>query len=328
MRFPLAATLVFALAGAALAQAPAGAPAASSAGRIVITDPEHHRVRVLDPASGAVLATIPTGIGPRGFAVQGRRLAVADRGTERVPGSSVTVIALDRLVAAETLLVCEACAPSALVIDGDTTWGVAQNPPQWLELRGGVTPRSTSIEGPVPLRVFAAGSRWLAAASRGPALLLYDRAERRASALEVGPSAEVVAVRPGTAEVWVALAPEGRLVVVDLAGATPATRAAGPLVAWPQDMAFAADGRILCVSAGRDRSLVLFDTTTLREAGRLRFGSAPHNVAVAPNGHQVAVFLPEEGRAVVVDVSDPHAPRETASLPLDADVIEWQWIAS
>lgn len=308
----------------ALAALAAG-PAEAGGGRLLFTDTAAHRVTVVS-ATGVPLAQIPTGVGPRGMVEHDGLLYVADGGTERAPGSSVTVVDLARLVAVRTLAPCEGCAPRDVAFDErGSLWIAAQAPPALIEARPPFAraARSAALDGAPARLVAAGGARLAVGVTAGAGLTLFDTTTRTASTVDLGGAAALVAARPHADEVWTALAPAGRLAITGAPGAAPRTLT---VPAFPQDLAFTADGRFALLTAARDRVLVVFDAAAGREAGRLSFESAPRNLAPSPDGSQVAVFLPEAERIAIVSVGDGRTPKVVTSFAVEGAPAALLWV--
>lgn len=297
------------------------AAAAVAAGALAVVDADRHEVLFVG-LDGRVAASAPTGVGPRAAAVREGALFVADRGTERAPGSSVSVIDLGTRTARRTIAVCDGCGPAALAFAPDgTLWIAAQAQPALLALSPPYERvRATPLDD-APASVVAAGFGAAAGlAGRDVATLERPGATPRRAGIAGAP--EVLAARPGGSEVFTAAGAEGALVALDLAAARPARRLPAP--AFVQDLAFARADTLL-VACGRDRILVALDPETGRERARVGFASAPRRIAVAADGARAAVTLPEEGRVALVAIGDD-ALRVTGAFDLDAEAAALVWI--
>ncbi len=302
---------------------------ASGDGRLFVGEWDLHQVEVYTPA-GELLKQIPTGIGPRGLAVQGGKLFVADEGLERAPGSSLTIIDLQSLAAERTLFLCEACGPRGLAFDAQgVLWVAAAAPPSLIEVRPPYSRRGRTFsvnEGPPGEVAAAADGAFVAGALSGAGRVrLLVGAARRAATLEVGSAPARLASRPGAAEVWATTGPEAGVAVIRVpaTGAARADRLAAP--AFPQDIAFTPDGGRALVTGARDRVLVLLDSSSGRELSRLTFDSAPQQIAVSPDGRQAAVFLPAEEKIAVVQLTGASLTRGT-TFAIPAGVVELLWL--
>ncbi len=310
------------------AERAAAEPAAADPGprgTLVLLDGGAPQVLFVDAATGATRGTAPTGLGPRAVAAQGGRLYVANRGTERTPGSSVTVIDAAARRAERTLPVCDGCGPAALAFDeGGTLWIAAQADPALLALAPPYgRPRVTRLDD-APASVAAAGDPVAAGlAGRDVAVLAPAAATTRRLGVAVAPA--LLVRRPGTAEVWTAAGAEPALVAIDLSRDGSAARVSHRAPAFVQDLAFLPDGSGVLVAGGRDRMVVLLETSGGRERARIAFASAPRRISVSPDGRFAAVLLPEEGRVALVALG-AGALRPAGGFEVEIDVAGWTWL--
>jgi hypothetical protein len=119
----LALPATLAVAAAAPAQSPAGqspparsAPAPRAGDVLVVLEKEAARARLVDPGSGATLATLPTGPFPHEVAVSpdGRTAVVADYGAQEA-GRTLTVLDLAARRVARTIDLGEYRRPHGIV---------------------------------------------------------------------------------------------------------------------------------------------------------------------------------------------------------------------
>jgi DNA-binding beta-propeller fold protein YncE len=299
---------------AAQAEGTAPAPPTSGAsGRIAVSMLDRAEVIFLDTA-GKIVGRAPTAHGPRGLALFDGRLFAAARGVEDIPGSTIAEIDATRMLKLRDISACARCAPRALAFDANgTMWVSAQahnavyvmRPPYEAPLGSVVVAWGWPTQI-VPL----AGREAVAVAFRGtPTAAVLDT--RRAMPVELGPTPEAVAARPGTAEAWYALNPSGQLASVKLPeGGTPVAERFGQ-VPFPQGIAFTTDGKRALVTSGGARALVVFDAATRAETGRLVFETAPREIAPSPDGTRAALYFPETKRVAIVRVDGPVPARET-----------------
>ena len=319
-RFPpaplaLAAALLGGLTVPGAAEAPDGAAAAAATGppgRIVVSLLDRAEVVFLAPA-GQVVGRAPTAHGPRGLALHAGRLYAAARGVEDIPGSTIAEIDAAQMLKLRDISACARCAPRALAFDANgTMWLSAQahnavyimRPPYDAPLG------SIVVAWGWPTQIVSlAGREAVAVAFRGTASAgVLDT--KHATPIELGPTPEVVAARPGSAEAWFALNPAGQLAAVTLPeGGTPAAERFGQ-VPFPQGIAFTPDGRRALVTSGGAKALLVFDAATRAESGRLAFESAPREVTVSPDGTRAALYFPETKRIAIVRLDGPAPARE------------------
>lgn len=302
--------------------------AAGAEGRVAACLLDLKQVAVWD-AGGTLVARIPVGAGPRGLAWRDGRLFVANRGEDKSPGSTISIIRSDTLEVLEQPEVCAGCAPRGLTFDsrgvlwitGQAHQAVYKVEPPYREPAASVVvswgwPTEIAL-GPGPL--LTVGFRG------GQAVALIDPVAFRSTRLDLGPVPEVLAARPGSGEVWAAMNPAGQIAVLrDTSSGPSAERWTGP--AFPQDLAFTADGNRLLVTAGSAQALIVFDATTRRETGRLVFDSPPREIAVAPGGGRAVVHLPENKQLVFVTLSGEGRVVREKSVSVPGVISDLLWI--
>jgi hypothetical protein len=281
----------------------------------------------LDTA-GQIVGRAPTAHGPRGLALYDGKLYAAARGVEDIPGSTIAEIDAARMLKLRDIVVCARCAPRALAFDANgTMWVSAQ-------AHNAVYVMRAPYEAPLGSVVVAwgwptqivplAGREAVAVAFRGtPTAAVLDTG--RAMPVEIGPTPEVVASRPGAPEAWYALNPAGQLARVTLPeGGTPTAERFGQ-IPFPQGIAFTRDGKRALVTSGGARALVVFDAASRAESGRLVFETAPREITVSPDGSRAALYFPESKRVAIVRIDGP-APLRESDFPLAGAPGDLLWI--
>ncbi len=268
---------------------------------------EQNEVQAWD-TGGKLLARIPTGVGPRALALWKDSLVVANRGLDRAPASSLTVIDPDRMVPVKTRYICENCAPRALAFDGEgNLWVTAQAhrallflPPPWDDPAATVL---VSWGWPCDL-AFAADGRRLFVGFRGSDELgLVDTVERRSVSIRLANVPEHVARRPGTGEVWATISPRGRLaILVPRKDALDATVEQVKAAVFPRGIAFSPDGKFAFVAAGGPMKILVYDADTRKVVGELPLDEEPEAIAVSPDGRYLAFSIPRRKQAGIATI--------------------------
>ncbi|MCU0229840.1 MAG: hypothetical protein MUC67_00535 [Acidobacteria bacterium] len=314
-------------AGAAEEAVAAARPESRASGRIAVSLLDRTEVIFLDPA-GQIVGRAPTAHGPRGMALHAGRIYVAARGVEDVPGSTIAEIDADTMLKLRDISACARCAPRAVAVDAKgTMWLSAQahnavyvlKPPYEAPLG------SIVVAWGWPTEIEAlSGREAVAVAFRGtPTAAVIDVG--RATPVELGPTPEFVAARPGSAEAWYALNPSGQLAAVTLPeGGAPAAERFGQ-VPFPQGIAFTPDGRRALVTSGGAKALIVFDASSRLETGRLVFDSAPRDVAVSPDGSRALLYFPEAKKVAIVRLEGAALARER-EFPLAGAPGDFLWI--
>ncbi|GEM_PF-5254336 len=268
---------------------------------------EQNEVQAWD-VDGKLLARIPTGVGPRALALWKDTLVVANRGLNRAPSSSLTIVDPDRMVPVKTRYICENCAPRDIAFDREgNLWVTAQAhkallmlPPPWDDPAATVL---VSWGWPCDL-AFAADGRRLFVGFRGSDEIgLVDTVEKRSMSIQLYDVPEHVARRPGTNQVWATISPRGRLAI--LTPKKDALDAAVEMVmavVFPRGLAFTPDGKYVFVAAAGPMKLLTYDADTRKVVAELPVDEEPEAVAVSPDGKYLAFSLPNRKQAGIATI--------------------------
>jgi DNA-binding beta-propeller fold protein YncE len=241
--------------------------AAASAGDVLIVlEKEAAKARLLDPRSGATLATLATGPFPHEVAVSpdGRTAVVADYGAQE-PGRTLTVIDLAGRRVVRTIDLGEYRRPH----------GIA-----WLP---------------------GAEARVAVTAEQSQALLVVDAAAGRVErAIPTGQrGTHMVALAPTGSRAWTANIGSGSVTLVDLArGDTVRTRATGR---GPEAIDVSPDGREVWAADRQLNRITVLDASTLDSLGSLPTGEFPNRLKFTPDGRHVLVSNAAAGTLGVYD---------------------------
>lgn len=312
---------------------------AQPVGRIAVTIITEHHVEFYS-ATGEPLAVVPTGIGPRAFALRDGALFVANRGTDRAAGSDLTVIDLAKLLPIRTIQACSACAPRDLVFDSlGTMWisGQKDQAVYWMKppYRDPAGSAILSEGWPQELAVFNGANVLVVGMRSNNSVGVIDANDPakipRVQRVEIGPVPDHVATRPHTNEIWVSTNPMGHLAILTLA----ADRSVGAPTVFKvadflSDLAFTPNGEQVVVTAtGRDVDLVVVDATTRKVLGRLDMGGYAQELAVSPDGKYAAVSMQDDDEKrwlAVVELGDGRSPKVVNSIPIGGVAGDVIWL--
>ena len=303
---------------------------AAPTGRIFVTLARGHRVDVFEP-DGSLLASLPTGISPRGMAALDGKLYVANRGLDRAPGSSITRIDLATLTPEVTLLACEGCAPYSLLFDAkNRLWMSAQAHRAVYRL----DPPYTSPAGSVlaswgwPTELASMGDGDLLVGIRGADEVgILDEEGMSIQRLGIGPAPSSVFSRPGKKEGWIATNPMSALHSVSGEG-KEYTEEKFVTPGFLGDGVFTPDGRFVLVCSGEAKAILIYDPETGEERGRLVISPAPRRIVMAPDGKYVAVSLDGNAEIAVVDITDLEHPVLETSFTVEGKIGGLLWLGS
>ncbi len=267
------------LALAAALLAAALAPAAH-AGTLVVLNKSDATAWLLDPETGARLASVPTGEGPHEVDVTpDGRLAVVTNYGAKTPGSTLTLIDLPKGVAAGTIDLGEHRRPHGVRVLGDGRRAVVTVEASQALLVVDLVERKVLAAIPTGEKVshmvaLAPDGRRAFVASIGSGTVTaidLGKGEKTKTA-KTGEGAEGIAVAPSGREVWVANRASDTLVALDAATLEP--RRTIPCASFPIRLAFSPDGGTLLVSNARSGDVAFFDAKEGRELRRVRMPMA------------------------------------------------------
>jgi DNA-binding beta-propeller fold protein YncE len=314
---------------AALGIARAEERASEASGTLVVSLPREHRVAFLSP-SGALLGHAPTGVEPRGMTVKDGKIFVANRGTEAVPGATLTVLDAERRRAERTILACQGCGPidlhfgpgERLFVVGQLQKMVTWLDPPWRIPAGTVVINKGWPQNIAPL---GDGGTFVVSARGGDEVAFFEQEGGRARSKTVDLSPLRAAARPGRAEVWLASLQAG-LFVVDREGLESEDRPARAKgLATPLDLVFHPAGDRLYLASAAKAEVGVFDAETRALLSRTEMGGAPHALEPSPEGRFLAVGV--LGRGVVITRPTPEgALVEVRELGVSAPVGDILWL--
>jgi len=251
-------------------------------GTLVVSNMNDHTATVLDAATGRVLATLPTGEGPHEVAVSGdgRLALVTNYGVRGKPGSTLTVIDVERAAVARTLTLAGFERPHGVTfLPGDTLAAVTSE--------------------------------------AGQAVLLVDvRDGRVADTLGTGArGSHMVALTADGTRAYTANIPENSVSVIDLRGGD-STRLVRVGRA-PEGIAVTPDGGEVWVGSNRDSTVLVVDPVRGVATDTLRGFGMPYRIAVSPDGRLAVISDPVKGEVRIVSVAD-RKDRYTIAVPADS----------
>ena len=302
-------------------------PADAPAELLVVGNKRDNTATLIDVASRRRLATLPTGDGPHEVAASsdGRWAVVANYGAQQ-PGSSLTVLDLDRRVVARTISLAPFRRPHGIAfLPGDSLLVVTAEADQAVlvvRFGEGTVARTIATEqaGSHMVSVTADGRMAYTANIGSGSLTELDLAAGRATrTLPVAPRTEGVAVVPDGREVWVGSNTQHTVTVIDTRTWAPVDTMSAP--GLPYRIAISADGRTAVVPNPQEHVVRVFDVATrtqrraIRMAGGGAEGAQPVGVTLSPDGRRVFVALQGTGEVAMVDLE---SGAELARFPVGA----------
>lgn len=301
--------------------------AAGPAGTLVVLNKSDASAWLVDPETGARLASIPTGDGPHEADVtpDGRLAVVTNYGT-KTPGSTLTLIDLAAGTAAGTIDLGEHRRPHGVQVLPDGKRAVVTAEASQALLVVDLAERKVLSAIPTGEKVshmvaLSPDGRTAFVSSIGSGTVTaidLGRGERTKT-VKTGEGAEGIAVTPDGKEVWVGNRASDTLTVLD--ATTLEAKRTVPCAQFPIRLEISPDGATLLASNARSGDVAVFDTKAGTERkrvkmpmaaatteGRLfadRFGKSPVPIGllVPPAGQVVFVANSNADAVVVLDLA-------------------------
>ena len=269
------------------------APLALSAqGILVAGNKPANTVTLVDLASGATLATLPTGLGPHEAATSrdGKWAVVTDYGTGPAPGSTLTVLNLDARAVARKVDLGEYRRPHGVqFLPGDSLVAVtveANEAVLVVHLGSGTVRRAIKTNQAtshmVSLR--ADGQVGYTSNIRANSITEVNFSTGATRSLTVGDQPEGIGASPDGREVWAGSNTAGMISVVDVAAWRVA--ATIPVGERPYRVSFAPDGRTAIASLTASSRVRLYDAATRTEIATIDIAGRSAASSLAGGGAQ------------------------------------------
>jgi DNA-binding beta-propeller fold protein YncE len=286
----------------------------------------------MDPGSGLRLASVALGHAPHevGVSPDGRRAAVSNYGTRERPGSTLSIVDLERPRELRRIDLSPHARPHGVAWFAADRIAVTTEGSRHLlvvEPDSGriVTAIETGQEISHMVAVSADGTRaYVTNIGSGTTTVLDLEAGRKLADVATGAGSEALALTPDDRELWVAARSDGHLAIVDTATLEVTTRL--PLPGIPIRIALTPDGRTALITCAGSSELVAFDVASRRETARRKVdvplahdaGQRPFAQLAAGSALPVGLLVARDGRSafVAATMGDRIEQYEIASLAL------------
>lgn len=292
---------------------------------LVVANKTDNTVDLVDLTAGKSVATLPTGFRPHEVAVSpdGTLAVISNYGDRDQPGSTLTVINLEKVAVVSTVDLGKHTRPHGLAWISDTQLAVTTEGSAHLLV---VNPQSGRIDKEIEtgqkvshmVAVTPDGKRaFVANIGSGSVTAVDLEAGTKLRDIKTGEGAEGIAVTPDGREVWVGNRADDTLTIFD-----PETLEVRENVAckgFPIRVAPTPDGKKMLVSAAESGEVVVIDTkqrqeifrrqldlSTAADAGTRLFGDrfgkspVPVGLVVAPDGSSAWVAATQADAVVVI----------------------------
>jgi YVTN family beta-propeller protein len=250
-------------------------------GTLIVSNMNDNTATVLDVATRRVLGTLPTGEGPHEVAAShdGRWAVVTNYGVRGKPGSTITVIDVDRVAVARTIDLKDYQRPhGAAFFPGDTMLVVTSEVSKALlviDFRTGAVVQTLPTNG--------RATHMLGVSAKGDRIVTSNIADNTISVFGIA----------------------------DMGG--PSVFHVGR---QPEGIAIAPDGNTAWVGSNRDSLVVVVDTHSGAALDTIRGFGLPYRKAVSADGKRAVVTDPVNANVRVFDVA---SRKQRFSIPISRD---------
>ena len=282
--------------------------AAQSSPTLLVLNKVANTLAFVDPATGKILATVPTGDGPHEVVTDAARAYMGNYGAQ-TPGSTLSVIDLASRKEVRRVDLGPLRRPHGMVMaegmvyfTAESNRVVARYDPaadrvNWVMGTGQAgTHMIVAHGGGAVFFTTNIGSDTVSVLARGAGPLAWA-----VSTIAVGKGPEALDISPNGTELWVAHSRDGGVSVIDIASRTVAhtldlrTKRSNRLKLTP-------DGALVLISDLDAGELVVVDARARVELKRLPLGRSPEGILVEPGGARAYVAVTGDNVVAVVDL--------------------------
>jgi YVTN family beta-propeller protein len=296
---------------AALLAAHALLAAQSTTGRLLVLNKEDATLAIVDPASGKVLGTVPTGQGPHELvtSTDGKLAFASNYGTGPAPGHSISMIDLASQKELRRIDVAPLSRPHGLAFangklyfSAEANKKIARYDPATNKVDWQFETGQTSTHMVLPTR----DARTIFTSNIGSdsVSLIQQRADGQwtQTVIPVGKGPEGIALAPNEREVWSAHSRDGGVSVIDVP-AKKVTHTINIGTKRSNRIKLTPDGKFALISDLDAGDLVVLDTATRKEIKRIRLGKSPEGILITPDGARAFVAVNGDNHVAVIDLT-------------------------
>lgn len=255
-------------------------PAALAGGELLVLNKTDATFSFIDPSNAAVLAVIGSGVGPHEIAVEpgGKRALVSNYGAA-LPGSSLTLIDLEKRISIDTLDLGKHRRPHGIVFrSAGRALVTCEQSHALLEIdlatRSVAREMATDQEIAHMVVLSPDGKRAFVANIGSGSISAFDlEAGAKLADVRTGKGAEGIAIAPDGGEIWVANREQDTLSIVDAKSLE--VRATLACASFPIRVQIMPDGSRALVSNAKSGEVAIFDVASRRELARLSLAVTP-----------------------------------------------------
>ena len=286
-----------------------GLPALCAAAQLLVLSKGDAALAFVDPASGKITATVPTGEGPHEVEVSSDgRLAFVSNYGNRSPGNTLSVIDVGARKELKRVDLGDLRRPHGLTFSGGKLYFTSEES----QNIGRYDPVKQAVDW--KYAVGQEGTHMVLASRDGKKFFTSNIGSNTVSILEpaadgrwnqrlvpVGLGPEGLDLTPDERHLWSAHSRDGALSIIDT-DSGKVIRTVEAKTQRSNRVKITPDGRLALVSDLGAGNLLVFDAHQYAEVKRLSLGSSPSGILVTPDGATAYVAVSGAARVAVIDL--------------------------
>ena len=306
---------------AALMAANALLAAQSTTGRLLVLNKEDATLAIVDPASGKVLGTVPTGQGPHELvtSADGTLAFASNYGTGPAPGHTISMIDLASQKELRRIDIAPLSRPHGLAFangklyfSAEADKKIARYDPATNRVDWQFETGQVGTHMVLPTRdartIFTSniGSDSVSLIQQGA------NGQWTQTVIPVGKGPEGIALAPNEREVWSAHSRDGGVSVIDVP-AKKVTHTINVGTKRSNRTKLTPDGKFALISDLDAGDLVVLDTAARKEFKRIPLGKSPEGILITPDGARAFVAVNGDNHVAVIDVKTWQVSKKLAT---------------
>ena len=295
---------------AALVAANALLAAQSTTGRLLVLNKEDATLAIVDPGSGNVLGTVPTGQGPHELvtSTDGKHAFASNYGTGPAPGHTISMIDIASRKELRRIDVAPLSRPHGLAfvngklyftIEADKK--IARYDPATDKIEWQFDTGQNGTHMVLPTKdaktIFTSniGSDSVSMIEQGA------NGQWTQTVIPVGKGPEGIDLSPDGKQVWSAHSRDGGVSIIDVA-AKKVVQTINVGTKRSNRIKLTADGKFALISDLEAGDLIVLDAPARKEIKRIALGRSPEGILIAPDGSHAFVAVNGDNNVAVVDL--------------------------
>lgn len=284
--------------------------AATPSPALIVLNKEDATLAIVDPASGKVVARVPTGAGPHEVAASsdGKLALVGNYGTGPAPGTTLSLIDLVAQKELHRVDLGPLRRPHGVFYsDGKFYFTAEVN-----KLIGRYDPVSNQIDWLLGtgqnsthmVLLNKDGSRIFTANIGSDSISIFERsgaANWNQTVVAVGKGPEAIDQSPDGKQIWTSHSRDGGVSIIDIA-AKKVTQTLSVGTKRSNRLKFTPDGKHVLISDLEAGDLVVLDVATHKEVKRMKLGKSPEGILIVPDGSRAYLAVNGDNKIDVLDL--------------------------